>query len=153
MRRRALFLPGKNSANKTVTTQPTKSHYWDLPVTQWLRTRASTVEGCGGEASGWTLVRQLQPHMLQGVGLPPPKKMKEKSLDFKLSIPPMDSLFTVALFLFWFGWVSLLPQAFSSCGEGATLCCGSWTSHWHSFYWPGAQAPEGVGSSSPAAGA
>ena len=47
-------------------------------MTQWLRTHASTVEGCGGEALGWTLVRELQPHMLQGVGLPPPKKNEGK---------------------------------------------------------------------------
>ena len=120
----------------------------------WLRIRTSTVEGSGGEASGWTLVRELQSHMPQCVGQPPPPKMKEKSLDFKLSIPSMDSVYP-SPFIF------ILGLAGSPAMHRLSLVAAS---RGYSLLWcmnfslarlllTGAQALERVGSSSPAAGA
>ena len=121
----------------------------------WLRIRTSTVEGSVGEASGWTLVRELPPHMPQCVGQPPPPKMKEKSLDFKLSIPPMDSLFTLALlylFLVWLGLPAMHGLSLVAASRGYSLL---WCMNFSlvRLLQTGEQALERVGSSSPAAGA
>ena len=149
-------MPGKNSANKTVKTQPMKSHYWDFPGDPLVKNPRIH---CGGVWREGVRVDSRQgtttPHATWRRPPPSPKnERKVTRLQTVLQWTPMDSLFTAALLYLLLVWLGLPAM------HGLSLVAAS---RGYSFLWcmnfSLARFPltgstlERVGSRSPAAGA